>query len=266
MEFSLSREAGCDPDCLDSVEPEPGLVGSRRMSSIPQNLWRRVREIVPIAALLGVSLPLLIFAWIADEVGEGDARAFDQSILLSLRTGDPADPIGPRWFEGWVVDISALGGFAVLGLATLLAVGYLLAEKRRADALLLLFATIGGTAISEGLKLGFNRPRPDLVAHIVETTSMSFPSGHAMLSAVTYLTLGALIARAQARRRLRGYVLGAVILVTLMIGASRVYLGVHWPTDVLAGWCLGAAWAMLCWSIATQLGLRDAPVKVTQAA
>jgi len=215
------------------------------------------REIVPIAVLLGVTLPLYFFFEIAEEVGEGETRWFDQALLLGLRTSDPADPIGPRWFEASVADISALGGFAVLALVTLFAVGYLLVLKRWGAALLLLAATLGGTALSEGLKVGYNRPRPDLVAHIVETTSMSFPSGHAMLSAVTYLTLGALIARTQERRRLRGYVLGAAILLTLIIGASRVYLGVHWPTDVLAGWCLGAAWALACWAIATRLTRAD---------
>lgn len=208
------------------------------------------REIAPLAAMLSIALLLLIFTEVADDVSEGDTRAFDQRVLLALRTGDPADPIGPVWFEQSVADITALGGFAVLALLTLLACGYLLVLKKWGGALLLLIATLGGTAISEGLKLGFNRPRPDLVAHVVETTSMSFPSGHAMLSAATYLTLGALLARAQEKRRLRGYILGSAILVTLLIGVSRVYLGVHWPTDVLAGWCLGAAWAMLCWSIA----------------
>ena len=225
------------------------------MRALNPKAWRVLarQEIVPIAVLLGIGLPLLAFIGIAEEVCEGEARGFDESLLLALRTGDPADPIGPRWFETSVMDISALGGFAVLALVTLLAIGYLLAVKRWGSALLLLVATLGGTAISEGLKMGFNRPRPDLVAHIVETTSMSFPSGHAMLSAVTYLTLGALIARAQEQRRLRGYVLGAAILLTLLIGASRVYLGVHWPTDVLAGWCLGAAWALLCWAVSTWL-------------
>lgn len=217
------------------------------------------RDIVPIAVLLGVGLPVWAFSEIAEEVGEGETRWFDASLLLALRTSDPADPIGPRWFEAWVVDLSALGGFAVLGLATLFALGYLLAVRRWIDALMLLAATVGGAAISEGLKLGFNRPRPDLVAHIVETTSMSFPSGHAMLSAATYLTLGALIARTQERQRLRGYVLGAAIVLTLLIGVSRIYLGVHWPTDVLAGWCLGAAWALACWGVATWLTRRRAP-------
>jgi len=225
------------------------------MRALSPSTWFNLarREIVPIAALLGIALPLLAFFEIVDEVGEGEARWFDEGLLLALRTSDPADPIGPRWVEGWIVDISALGGFAVLTLVTLFAVGYLLALKRWGGALVLLCATLGGTAISEGLKIGFNRPRPDLVAHIVDTTSMSFPSGHAMLSAVTYLTLGALIARTQERRRLRSYVLGGAILLTLIIGASRVYLGVHWPTDVLAGWCLGAAWALACWVAATWL-------------
>lgn len=211
------------------------------------------RDVVPIAVLLGIGLPLWAFSEIADEVGEGETRGFDHSVLRALRTGDPADPLGPRWFEGSVVDVSALGGFAVLALVTLFALGYLLTLKRWSDALMLLTATIGGTALSEGLKLGFSRPRPDLVAHIVETTSMSFPSGHAMLSAATYLTLGALIARTQPKRRLRGYVIGVALMLTVLIGISRVYLGVHWPTDVLAGWCLGAAWALACWSVATWL-------------
>jgi undecaprenyl-diphosphatase len=214
---------------------------------------------VPIAILFGIALPLWAFSEIAEEVGEGDARWFDESVLLALRTSDPADPIGPRWFELSVMDVTALGGFGVLALVTLLAIGFLLALKRWPDALLLLVATLGGTAISEGLKMGFNRPRPDLVAHIVDATSMSFPSGHAMLSAVTYLTLGALIARTQERLSMRRGILAAAILLTVLIGASRVYLGVHWPTDVLAGWCLGAAWALICWVVATWLTRDRAP-------
>jgi undecaprenyl-diphosphatase len=218
------------------------------------------REIVPIAVFFAVALLLLGFAEISDEVGEGEARWFDEGLLYALRTSDPADPIGPRWLENTVVEITALGGFGVLALVTLLVAGFLLLQKKWLDTLLLLMATLGGTAISEGLKVGFARPRPDLVAHAVDVTSMSFPSGHAMLSAVTYLTLGAMLARTQPQNRARAYILGAAVLLTLIIGASRVYLGVHWPTDVLAGWCLGAAWALLCWFAATLLtrGEKDA--------
>jgi undecaprenyl-diphosphatase len=206
---------------------------------------------------LGVlALLLLAFAELADEVGEGEARGFDQALLLALRTTDPADPIGPRWLEAAVLDVTALGGFAVLTLVTLLATGYLVVLKKWGSALMLLAATLGGTALSEGLKVGFARPRPELVAHVVEATSGSFPSGHAMLSAVTYLTLGAMLACTQEKRRLKSYVIGAAILLTLVIGASRVYLGVHWPTDVLAGWSLGAAWALVCWTAATWIASR----------
>jgi undecaprenyl-diphosphatase len=217
------------------------------------------REIVPIAFFFAIALLMLAFAEITDEVteGEGEVRWFDEGLLYALRTSDPADPIGPRWFEETVVEITALGGFGVLALVTLLAAGYVLVRGKWGAALMLLAATLGGTAISEGLKVGFSRPRPDLVAHAVDVTSMSFPSGHAMLSAVTYLTLGALLARTQPQRRLRAYILGAAVLLTFLIGASRIYLGVHWPTDVLAGWCLGAAWALLCWFAATLLTRRE---------
>lgn len=217
------------------------------------------REIVPIAFFFGIGLLLLAFLEITDEVmeGEGEVRWFDEGLLMALRTADPADPIGPRWFEETVVEITALGGFGVLALVTLLAVGYVLVQRKWGAALMLLGAVLGGTALSEGLKVGFARPRPDLVAHAVDVTSMSFPSGHAMLSAVTYLTLGALLARTQKNARLRAYVLGSAVLLTLLIGLSRVYLGVHWPTDVLAGWCLGAAWALLCWFAATLLTRRE---------
>jgi undecaprenyl-diphosphatase len=120
-------------------------------------------------------------------------------------------------------------------------------------ALFVLVAIAGGVILSEGLKHLFARPRPELVAHMVEVQTASFPSGHAMLSAVTLLTLGALLARIQSRKRLKAYVIAIAILLTLLIGASRVYLGVHWPTDVLAGWCAGAAWAMACWLLALWL-------------
>lgn len=218
------------------------------------------REFGPIASLLALSALLLAGVEISDSMGRAGAHGIDERILLALRTpGDPADPIGSRAFELAVMDITALGGFAVLTLLVLLACGYLAVQKKWGDAALLLVATIGGTLISETLKAGFARARPDLVAHVVETTSMSFPSGHAMLSAVTYLTLGVLLARTQESARVRNYILGAAIFLTLLIGVSRLYLGVHWPTDVLAGWCLGAAWALLCLWAATWLARRRAP-------
>ena len=215
---------------------------------------------MPLALFFAIAMLMLGFSEIVEEVGEGDTRWIDEGLLYALRTSDPADPIGPHWLEENVVEITALGGFGVLALVIALATGFLLLQRKWLNAAMLLIATLGGTAISEGLKVGFSRPRPDLVAHAVDVTSMSFPSGHAMLSAVTYLTLGAMLARTQKERRSRAYILGAAVFLTLIIGASRIYLGVHWPTDVLAGWCLGAAWALVCWFAATLLtrGEKDA--------
>ncbi len=138
----------------------------------------------------------------------------------------------------------------------LAAAGVLALSRRRAGAVLVLVAIGGGTALSTLFKLGFERPRPDLVPHAVEVYTASFPSGHAMLSAVTWLTLGALLMRVEPRRRVKAYVLAMAVLTTLLVGASRIYLGVHWPTDVLAGWCIGAAWALICWLAALWLQRR----------
>jgi undecaprenyl-diphosphatase len=136
---------------------------------------------------------------------------------------------------------------------TLAVLGYLVIGGKRAAALLVLVSVAGGVALSSALKIGFDRPRPDLVAHLVDVHTLSFPSGHAMVSAVAYLTLGALLAQTQVRKGLKAYVITVAVVLTLLIGVSRVYLGVHWPTDVVAGWCAGAAWAIGCWVIAAWL-------------
>lgn len=211
------------------------------------------RETSLLVALLAVGLALWGFLHIAEEMGEGETRPFDTAVLLAMRTGDTHDPIGPAWLEFAARDVSALGGFTVLTLLTVLAGGFLVITKKYVDALVLLAAVLGATALSESLKLGYARPRPDLVAHAVETLGSSFPSGHATLSAATYLTIGALLAHAQDRRRVKTYIHVTAILLALLIGVSRVYLGVHWPTDVLAGWCIGAAWSVLCVTLASWL-------------
>jgi undecaprenyl-diphosphatase len=131
-------------------------------------------------------------------------------------------------------------------------------ERKRGTALFVVLAVVGGAALETLLKVGFARPRPELVPHLVDVNSLSFPSGHAMMATITYLTLGVLLARAQERRRMKLYLLTVATFVALLVGISRIYLGVHWPTDVLAGWCVGAAWALACWLIATWLQQRGA--------
>jgi undecaprenyl-diphosphatase len=221
-----------------------------------RRLWVRFRlnEAAPLLSLAALSLFAWAFVEIAGEVLEGDTATLDRAILLALREArNLADPIGPSWLEEAARDVTALGGHVVLTIVTLAAFVYLLMTRKSHAAVLVAAAVGGGMLLSTGLKMGFERPRPDLVPHAARVYTASFPSGHAMLSAVTYLTLGALLARVQPSRRLKAFLLGLAVTLTILVGASRVYLGVHWPTDVLAGWCVGAAWASLCWFIALQL-------------
>ncbi|ONG52223.1 acid phosphatase [Pseudoroseomonas deserti] len=205
-------------------------------------------QFVMLAALLVCAGSLLGFAALVDETFEGDTHAFDEGILLALRNpADTSDPIGPFWLEIMMRDFTSLGSHAVLLLIGVLSFGYLLLARKGMSAGLLLVSFVGAMTLNSLLKQGFDRPRPELVAHLAEVHTASFPSGHAMLSAACYLTLGTLLAGVAHGRRLKAYLLGVAILLTLLVGGSRVYLGVHWPTDVLAGWCLGAAWAMGCW-------------------
>ncbi|WP_238296307.1 phosphatase PAP2 family protein, partial [Methylobacterium soli] len=194
------------------------------------------------------------FFYLADEVGEGSTAALDRKILLALRNpADLSDPIGPRWLEETMRDITGLGSvFTIVFVTAAVAVYLALANKRRI-ALFVVAAVGGGELVSTVLKLFYHRPRPDLVPHGMEVFTASFPSGHAMMSAIAYLTLATLIARIDPHRRVKALVLFLGVFVTLCVGVSRVYLGVHWPSDVLAGWCVGAAWAALCWFVALQL-------------
>ncbi|GGH32654.1 phosphatase PAP2 family protein [Alsobacter metallidurans] len=216
-------------------------------------------ELGSVLALSIVAAGLFAFVKIADEVVEGDTHGFDQRILLALRTpGDAANPIGPPWLEGVMRDITALGSVTVLSFITIAAILYLVMDGKRHAALFAAVSIGGGTLLSFVLKIGFDRPRPALVAHLVDVHTLSFPSGHAMMSAVAYITLGALLARVSSKRRVKAFVVALGLLLAVAIGCSRVYLGVHWPTDVLGGWAVGCAWAMLCWQLARVLQRRGA--------
>ena len=212
------------------------------------------REIGTLATLLLFAALTLTFGIVANEMSTGNTRAFDNAVVMALRSdANPSDPLGPMWFEGAVRDITSLGSNAVLIILTLGTVGFLALSGARGAALHVLVSVGSGAILIQVLKELFGRVRPDVVPHAVSEVTRSFPSGHATLAAVTYLTLGALVARVQPKPALKMYVLFVAILLTLLVGVSRVYLGVHWPTDVLAGWCLGSAWAIACWLVAVQL-------------
>lgn len=218
--------------------------------------WLDLREL----SVLLVLFTLIGSLWIlAEEVMEGETSDVDRTILLSMRSSsDPSDPLGPLWVEEIGRDITALGGNAVLTLLTLAVVGFLVLERKRGVALILIMATLGALGVSTLLKHSFDRDRPDLVPHGAVVYTASFPSGHSMLAASTYLTMAALLMRIQRNRIIKAYILLVAMVLTLLVGISRVYLGVHWPTDVLAGWTAGTGWAILCWLLARWLQLHGA--------
>ncbi|SEP64846.1 undecaprenyl-diphosphatase [Devosia sp. YR412] len=222
---------------------------------------RRVRDFVTgeaplLAAIAIISGLILAFLQIADEMLEGEMQEFDNSILMLFRDPTNIDQvIGPVWLHEMVRDITALGSFSLLGLIVIIVCAYLLMSRMRAAALLVVVSVLSGTLLSTVLKMSYNRPRPDLAAMSHQFTA-SFPSGHAMLSAVTFLTLGAVLAQLAPTRALRIFTFGLAIFLTAIVGSSRIFMGVHYPSDVLAGWCLGAAWALLCSTAAMLLQRR----------
>lgn len=212
--------------------------------------WTQILRGHTAPILIGIAAALsgYVFLEVADEVAEAEILGFDSNLLLALRNPDDlADPIGPRWVEEMMRDFTALGGVGVTTLVTAGAVAYLLMIGKRAMAVYVIAAVAGGVALSLALKAGYDRPRPDLAPHGSHVYTKSFPSGHATTAAVVYLTLGAMLARIQPLWRVKALVLTIAVALTIVVGFSRVYLAVHWPTDVIAGWALGLAWALSVW-------------------
>ena len=233
-----------------------------RLKASCRKLKLLLTRIKPLEAGILLAMLLVVggiwsFIALADEMLEGEIRHLDVLIIKAFRNpADLSDPLGPKWFEGMMRDITALGSVFFLITITLAVIGFLLLQKKKGMALFTFVAVSGGLLLSTALKHIFDRPRPDLVSHEVYVGTASFPSGHSMLSAVVFLTLGGLLARYTRQKRLKIYVLSLSILASLLVGISRIYLGVHWPSDVLAGWTAGASWALLCWAIALLLQRR----------
>jgi len=244
----------------DAGEPAPAAAdGGGWLGALRRAAAFGRREVAVLSIVLLVALALFGFLSVADEVMEGDSKAFDEALLLALRVpGDSHDPLGPGWLEEAARDVTALGGTTVVTLITLAVIGFLAVDGKPRTAGLVVVSVGGGMLLTTLLKLGFARPRPDLVPHAVEVYTASFPSGHATAAAVAYLTLGGLLSWSQRRRRVKIYVLTVAVVLTALVGASRVYLGVHWPTDVIAGWCVGAAWALGWSAIAVVIARRRA--------
>lgn len=227
------------------------------MPTVLKNLLRRV-ESLTLIWVIGAAGAVWAFISIGGEVSEGETSAIDKHILLALRNPhDLSDPIGSRSFEEAMRDVTALGGVTVMVLVTVVGVLAFLAHRKRWHAGVLAATVLLADVSSELLKHVYARPRPDLVPHGSYVYSASFPSGHSTLSAATFLTLAMLISSLEPNRATKFMVFALAFILLLAVGVSRVYLGVHWPTDVLAGWCLGAAWALAAWTALIRLGGRD---------
>lgn len=215
---------------------------------------RRAREQKLVLGFLAVSALIWGFVQLADETLDGETTTFDRAIMLHFRIPEnPAVPIGPQWLKQSVIDLTALGSMTVLAVVSIMAVALLLLRRRYRLGALMAAATGGGFVLGASLKELFSRQRPDIVPHLVEVNSLSFPSGHATNSAIVYLTIALVLARNYQDMASRLFILlGAVVLV-IGVGLTRVFLGVHYPTDVLAGWMIGAAWALAMGAITRHL-------------
>jgi undecaprenyl-diphosphatase len=221
----------------------------------PDKLGRH--ELAWLALGLAACVLMFVFIALAGEIAEGDTQAFDNKILLALRSpDDPSKPIGPAWIEGALEDLTAIGGSTVLVLVVLMVVGFLLLQARYRTALFVAATATSGELLNMLMKDAFSRPRPSIVPHLRTVFSTSFPSGHAMESAIVYLTLGAVLMRVAERPLTKLYIIGISMLLTFLVGVSRVYLGVHYPTDVIGGWIIGFVWAFTCWLIAQRFETR----------
>jgi len=239
----------------------PAELGARARTHIVRVRDFALKEIVAVVALMVTAAALFTFLSIADEVMEGETQAVDDLILQSLREpGQPSDAIGPDWLHVAATDVTALGSVTALALVVLIVAGVFAALRRFREAGVLIAAPATALLANRIMKTLFDRDRPDLAYRAAEALNPSFPSGHAMLSAVVYLTLGVLVARFTERRWVKLYALAAAILITLLVGLSRVYLGVHWASDVLAGWCIGAAWAFMWWLLVWLVERRTGPI------
>jgi undecaprenyl-diphosphatase len=205
-------------------------------------------EIMILVLLLVVAGGAACFIRIADWVRDREIQGFDEKVLRGLRSeADPAVPIGPWWVADVARNITALGSVPVLLLLVISVSGFLYLLGKRHAMGFLLVCVVGGVVLTIILKETFGRARPDLVPRLEAVSSASFPSGHSMMSAVVYLTLAVMLARIFASMRIRVYVICVAVTVSLLVGLSRMFLGVHYPSDVLAGWIVGFVWSISCW-------------------
>jgi undecaprenyl-diphosphatase len=177
------------------------------------------------------------------------AHALDVRVLLAMRhPGDPAQLLGPRWLQDALRDFVGLGGTGVLAVFIAGGLGIQWLAGRRRDAGWFLGGVLGAFAIGSVLKHVVARPRPELVPHAAYTFTASFPSGNTLMATVVWLLLALALANAIGKCGVRVLAVAGALLIAVLVGVGRVYLGVHWPSDVIAAWGIGIGWVwLLCY-------------------
>lgn len=207
-------------------------------------------EIQALLIWFSIATALWAFFYLGAEIGEGDTGTFDRRLISLLRTSDSVgEPIGPAWFKDSMRDVTALGGFTFLVLMTIVVVLSLLFHRKRREGIIVAATAIGAQFSIEIFKLLYDRPRPGRLLPPIHAYTASFPSGHTTESTALFLIVATVIATLEAKDNTKILAYTVAIFVIVAIGFSRVYLGMHWPTDVLGGWVLGTVWALVAWIV-----------------
>jgi undecaprenyl-diphosphatase len=206
---------------------------------LPARGWR----IDPRHALLAAAVCWVGFALVAWLVHTGRGSAIDSTGLILWRNSQDLAPRGPAWLGEAVRDITALGGVVLRILFSLAAIAALLFLKLRREALVLVGTLLSGLLVETAIKQLVGRPRPQIVPHLTEAGGMSFPSGHSFNAALGFIAVALAFATFSHERAVRWTIIAAAVAVSMLVAWSRVWLGVHFPTDVIAGWLGGAGWA-----------------------
>lgn len=206
----------------------------------------------PLHILLGLAGATLLFAILAAAIGP-EPTSFDLLVIQSLHEPGSADPVGPPWVEAFWSDVTVLGSGSIVAFLVVVVVAYLFLARHPKTALVVLLCITLAAVSAYVLKAFFERPRPMALEALISIDNYSFPSGHSVISAAVYPTLAAMVARVLDGNKLKLYCIGVGVLTMVLIGFSRIYLGVHYATDVIAGWCIGITWSLFAWALLTRL-------------